>query len=102
MSEGLEASEMVKRVALAIREKGAVCEYCPLDRMPDDCCYGDAYAAIKSVRDSVDAMIANGVVPPLPYSQKEMSATFNALIDLALKSTARSEPALRTVQKTDC
>lgn len=57
-------NEMIERVAKAIRDRGASCEYCPDPTHPGCCHYDSARAAIEAMREPTPAMNS---ASPLPY-----------------------------------
>lgn len=75
-------SEMIGRVARAIRDKGATCDWCMDPMPPDCCCYEGARAAIEAMYPATFAMIEAGV-PEL--QRNSLAGAFHAMIDAALR-----------------
>lgn len=59
-------NKMIERVAKAIRDKGASCEYCQDPMLPDCCHYDSARAAIEAIREPDKKMILAGT--PVVYA----------------------------------
>lgn len=91
-------NEMIKSVALAIWDKGAICDWCPDVMSPNCCCYDIARAVIETMRVPNEVMIEAGVSELSCYTgifwEEAAISVFRAMIDAALgNDSSVSNPA---------